>query len=572
MSQQTQVTKISVPIAPNGDGYYISATTAPKSLVFKPGAVFPNGGPVRQNVYNTAGFPLLQGVLRGAGLFPAVPLPSSLVEVDDSANGDIWNCTADVDFGQNCTLSGITNQTTGAQSSFVTSDHTVDGLIGLNNIVFEVAGVQTTTVMPSQFDMRNAVLRSLDGYFFSSLNKNVTINLYEGSAIGDNSTPVLQIQTTRELIINDYGGGIIGATALNLVGSAIVIINVLAGNGAGIDVSLFSTPNVTVNLFGGGGTPDAVIFDGGAPKNLRSDRPLNQSPIDNLQDGIVNLGSDTTGLTLGVTASFATNLGGDQNIASGQYAVVGGLSCNTGGNASIAIGSSCAALGDQSVAFGSGCVSQNSGDFSVGTNNTASGSPSVALGTSSTASAANSFAMGNTSSASGDSSIAMGNTAIASSDNSIAMGAGASSTHSNSVALGKGAASQAAGELVFADNGITSGKKMLRCTSVGNASATLVDGNGQQWSPKVGITYLVMLKGIYAGASNPGTHGSFQRSITCISNGGSLDIRNQNTDYDFAPDASTLVITAVGHVLHIVFTGNEGNYVTVVEVNWVEAI
>jgi hypothetical protein len=88
-----------------------------------------------------------------------------------------------------------------------------------------------------------------------------------------------------------------------------------------------ATSPTTAVWFSSGG---AVIFDGGTTsKNLRSDRPLNQSPIDNTQDGIINLGSDTSGLTTGVTASYSTVSGGDQNVISDVLGVIGGGRHNT---------------------------------------------------------------------------------------------------------------------------------------------------------------------------------------------------------------------------------------------------
>ena len=81
---QPNVFETSAPSAPAGNAAFVSATTAPQTFVFRPGATFPDGGPVQQNVYNTAGLALLQALLQGQGLSPAIPLPSSVIELDFS--------------------------------------------------------------------------------------------------------------------------------------------------------------------------------------------------------------------------------------------------------------------------------------------------------------------------------------------------------------------------------------------------------------------------------------------------------------------------------------------------------
>src|SRR5574337_112185 len=66
----------------------------------------------------------------------------------------------------------------------------------------------------------------------------------------------------------------------------------------------------------------AVIFDGYVSRvNLRSNR-ANQSPILNTQTGIVNLSTDTGGLSNGTTGNYSTILGGDRNDALGTHSLV----------------------------------------------------------------------------------------------------------------------------------------------------------------------------------------------------------------------------------------------------------
>jgi hypothetical protein len=64
----------------------------------------------------------------------------------------------------------------------------------------------------------------------------------------------------------------------------------------------------------GGGGGGVVIFDGGSPVQNLTTIKTNQTATDSTKNGIINFGADTTGLTTGVTSSFATLLGGDQNV------------------------------------------------------------------------------------------------------------------------------------------------------------------------------------------------------------------------------------------------------------------
>jgi hypothetical protein len=82
----------------------------------------------------------------------------------------------------------------------------------------------------------------------------------------------------------------------------------------------------------GGGGGEAVIFDDSVPAaevNIRSDRASNQSPIDNTQAQITNLGSADGAVypaaaAVGATGIGATIGGGDDNAAVGMYSTVAG--------------------------------------------------------------------------------------------------------------------------------------------------------------------------------------------------------------------------------------------------------
>src|SRR5579885_1778406 len=72
----------------------------------------------------------------------------------------------------------------------------------------------------------------------------------------------------------------------------------------------------------------AIVFDSvdsNSTTNLRSNRYVTQSPLNNTKAGIVNLSSDSTQTTTGVTGNYSSILGGDQNQVSNDYStVVGG--------------------------------------------------------------------------------------------------------------------------------------------------------------------------------------------------------------------------------------------------------
>lgn len=74
----------------------------------------------------------------------------------------------------------------------------------------------------------------------------------------------------------------------------------------------------------------AVIFDTLAGNtNIRSNRSTTQSPIDNTKVGIVNLGSRSSGASVGVLNNYGAILSGDKHGVSGEYSIIGGGWTNT---------------------------------------------------------------------------------------------------------------------------------------------------------------------------------------------------------------------------------------------------
>lgn len=169
--------------------------------------------------------------------------------------------------------------------------------------------------------------------------------------------------------------------------------------------------------------------------NIRSDRAHNQSPIDNTQQGIINLGSDTTGITTGVTASYATISGGDQNEIDGSYSTISGGTINIinsaanygtigGGfsntiNASVQYGTIAGGFGGiVSGEYGAvvGGQSCNAGPSSVagGNNNQATGTYATSFGFDNLASGLGATALGGGTIANGETATALGFQSIAS--------------------------------------------------------------------------------------------------------------------------------------------------------------
>jgi hypothetical protein len=165
--------------------------------------------------------------------------------------------------------------------------------------------------------------------------------------------------------------------------------------------------------------PGAVVFDPNPPgsptTNIRSNRSANQSPITGGGTvGATNLGSDTTGVTTGVSATYATIGGGDQNVTSSSYATVpGGIGNQATGRASLAEGNASTASGAASHAEGAGTTASGAFSHAEGDVTAASGSGAHSEGANTTASGDQSHAEGSNTVASGVVSHAAGYQSIA---------------------------------------------------------------------------------------------------------------------------------------------------------------
>lgn len=168
-----------------------------------------------------------------------------------------------------------------------------------------------------------------------------------------------------------------------------------------------------------------VKFDNTDPladKNLRSVRPRHQSPIDNTKAGVVNLGTDTTGVTTGASANYATIGGGDQNVASGIGATVPGGTGNSAiGNNSLAEGAGTTANGIASHTEGSGTMANAASAHAEG-NSTAPGVTGVASGLSAHVEGTDCVASGPQAHAEGLTTVASGNHSHAEGESTTASG------------------------------------------------------------------------------------------------------------------------------------------------------
>lgn len=127
----------------------------------------------------------------------------------------------------------------------------------------------------------------------------------------------------------------------------------------------------------------AVVFDGYVARvNLLSNR-AQQSPILNTSTGIVNFGTDTTGLTAGASGNYSIILGGDQNEASGLHSsVLGGLTNISANSYSLVVGGNVNTASGVNASIVNGTTNIASGDNSFvgnGTSNIAGSNFSTIL-------------------------------------------------------------------------------------------------------------------------------------------------------------------------------------------------
>lgn len=144
----------------------------------------------------------------------------------------------------------------------------------------------------------------------------------DGYVIGWNSTDGYWEPQAGFYAFGDLDGDKLNQTIVNLQGTPIVIGAVDGYTDGYTLVWNNTTPQWEPQRL-------AIVFDplnSSTTTNLRSNRYITQSPIDNTKLGIINLGNDSAQTTTGVVSDYGVILGGDQNEVSGNYGViVGGL-------------------------------------------------------------------------------------------------------------------------------------------------------------------------------------------------------------------------------------------------------
>ncbi len=323
------------------------------------------------------------------------------------------------------------------------------------------------------------------------------------------------------------------------------------GNG-GTGLAAAGTEGNVLTSTGSGWTSRTppVVFDNDTPlvaNNITNNR-TDSSPIDNTKVGITNFGSDTTALTTGVTADYATNLGGDQNVASETYTVVGGYKCQ-------ALGQYCVALGNLSIA-GSG-VNPNS--FAIGDHCNATGAFSVA--------------MGNTCQATGNTSFAYGESAVASGDYSMA--------------LGLMVEAQRTGQIVIGVNPVGYARASQKCflsligISGAGVAANLTDFDGAEFdlthqsNPAKTMGYSMNVRVFMNDRAGGGARASFVYEVTAYYDGAAATLDDVTLIYSKKVGAAstwTAAISLNGNDLRVACTGDAGtvNVDCMAQLEWIE--
>lgn len=318
--QQANITALSVPAGPRNDAAFVSSTTAPPTLVFRPGVTFPNNGPVNGNVYTTGnssgtdGLTLLQNVLNGAGLAPARPFPSAIVELDFSnIAGDTFTLTGNLSFPANTVLKGIINNSSGVIPTIITGGFTITGVVELDDVAIEVTVAEATSVTGfGSFVMRgHSSLSSGDGNVFAALTTDATVYAYDFAAL---EPTIFSVSGATLVLYMEGASSTLAAGAVTLIGISSLNIS-LDSTGAFIDNSYYNTSGVEVFIgftppnivtFAPGGTATQTVFTN---QDELTGYISSVSDVDEIDGWIVQLDFSNVGdsYTLTDDATFTPN-------------------------------------------------------------------------------------------------------------------------------------------------------------------------------------------------------------------------------------------------------------------------
>lgn len=431
MSQQGNITALGDPAGAAVDAAFLGSTSAPPTLVFKPGVTFSNNGPVRQNVFTspnssgTDGLVLLQDILQGQGFFPTVPVYSSQIEFDFSSNSDAFVLTANLNLGANCTVKGIVDQTNGVVPTLSTSTFTIVPLLEIKNLnlIAQATSGSTFTATPGSITFSGqTTITSSTGFPLYTIASGVSVTVLRDTAtLGDGTHPVVNV-TGGTLNIIMFDGSALEAGAINRAGGAVVIDSYSPG--ASIDSSYVGAAGFTINLhYSSSGTYSPAV-------------PANWSPDPTLVTGALDQIAAQIHITPGILV-----LGGTTNVTDSSVGSIVAGSSSHASNVSVAMGNTASATGNHSVAIGPGNVASSvagvaigdtnlseggSGTVAIGGINSATGIGVVALGTACTSTSIGSAAIGSSNTADDNGTggaVAIGESnTIAASDGSLAIG------------------------------------------------------------------------------------------------------------------------------------------------------
>lgn len=207
----------------------ISGGSGSGSITFQP------GGTTFSNVFTT------QAALQSA--VSSIFGPTT-VYLDFSSAGDTFALVNNLTLGANTTLAGVINQLTGSPPDFQTDGYTISGIVEIENTHLIVTGIQTTTSLHGNLNLRNTLLESGDGNYFISVTNTYTVNMYDGSVLGDGTNAVLHVASGGILTINLFDSSSINniVSSITVAGGGSLIINRAMGG----DV----TGSTTINTVG----------------------------------------------------------------------------------------------------------------------------------------------------------------------------------------------------------------------------------------------------------------------------------------------------------------------------------
>lgn len=321
---QPAVTPVSAPVAAANDAAFVSATIAPPNLVFRPGATFSNNGPVQQNVFTTGnssgvdGLVVLQGVLSGTGLNPAIPLPSTVVGLDFSLRANVYALAANLNLGSSCKLVGLPNA--GTSPTLQTGGFAVSGLAEIDGATLSVSGATAIAATPATLALRSATVSSSDGNVLFATSATASVSAFDASQIGDGSHSVLSVGATGTLTLNLYGSTSLKASALSIASGGAAVINAY-DPAVTIDASFFTLAGVTVNVLWGSLSINIAGGGGTTALSVRNASYNADSTLGNVPFSLPQLSTVPAGWKVRTTLARGAAVAGSTNQLTSQMSV-----------------------------------------------------------------------------------------------------------------------------------------------------------------------------------------------------------------------------------------------------------